>query len=49
MLNTAETVPVDVQAVLDAPAVSGRVRVSGYGYDLGTGRVEQLVAPRPRE
>lgn len=49
MLNTAETVPVDVQAILDAPAVSGRVRVSGYGYNLGIGRVEQLVAPRSRD
>ena len=49
VLDPADTVPVDVQAILDAPAVSGRIRVSGYGYDLETGRVGQLVAPRSRD
>lgn len=49
MLDPAETVPVDLRAIIDAPAVSGRIAVSGYGYDLKTGRVEQLVAPRSRD
>ncbi|MET9000691.1 carbonic anhydrase [Amycolatopsis sp. Hca4] len=49
VVDPADTVPVDVQAILDAPTVSGRIRVSGYRYDVKTGRIEQLVAPRSRD
>ncbi len=48
VVEPADTVPADVQAILDAPAVSGRIKVSGYRYDVKTGRIEQLVAPRSR-
>ncbi|WP_290050235.1 carbonic anhydrase [Amycolatopsis solani] len=49
VVEPSDTVPADVQAILDAPAVSGRIKVSGYRYDVKTGRLEQLVAPRSRD
>jgi carbonic anhydrase len=48
VVDPADTVPADVQAIVDAPTVSDRIKVSGYAYDIKTGRVEQLVAPRSR-
>jgi hypothetical protein len=37
------------QKIIDESTVSRQITVSGYGYDLKTGRVEQLVAPRSRD
>ena len=45
VVDPADTVPVDVRAILASPTLCGRVLVSGYGYDLKTGLLEQLVAP----
>lgn len=44
VLDPAVTVPVDVQAVRDAPQVSRRIRVSGYCYDVHTGLVTSVGA-----
>jgi carbonic anhydrase len=49
VVDPADTVPSDVQKIIDERTVSGRIKVSGYGYDLKTGRLEQLVAPRSRD
>jgi carbonic anhydrase len=44
VLNPATTVATDVQRILDAPAISDRIAVSGYGYDVQTGRLTEIVA-----
>lgn len=44
VLDPANTVAADVQRILDAPAVSDRIAVSGYGYDVQTGRLTEVVA-----
>ncbi|MEC3992133.1 carbonic anhydrase [Actinacidiphila sp. DG2A-62] len=49
VVDPATTVPVDVRAIIDEPTVSGRIKVSGYRYDVKTGRIEQVVAPRSRD
>jgi carbonic anhydrase len=49
VVDPVDTVPVDVQTILDAPTVSARIAVSGYEYDIKTGRVECLVAPTFRD
>ncbi len=49
VVDPVDTVPVDVQAILDAPTVSGRILVSGYEYDIKTGRLDCLVAPTSRD
>jgi carbonic anhydrase len=42
------TVPLDVQLLLDRPSLPEHVLVSGYSYDVVTGLVTQVVAPRSR-
>ena len=49
VLNPADTVGGDVQAILDTPTVSGQIKVSGYTYDLHTGLIEQVISPRSRD
>jgi carbonic anhydrase len=46
VLNPADTVPGDVDKLLNAPQLSANIKVSGYAYDIKTGRVTQVVAPR---
>jgi carbonic anhydrase len=46
VLDPAQTVPADVQKVLDHPHVSPRIKVSGYAYDVKTGLLSTIVAPR---
>ena len=45
VLDPATTVAADVQLILDTPAVSDRIAVSGYAYDVQTGRLTEAVAP----
>ena len=49
VVDLADTLATDVRAIVDAPAVSGRITVSGYAYDVRSGRLECLVAPTSRE
>jgi carbonic anhydrase len=44
VLDPALTVPVDVAQVLEAPQVSGRIKVTGLSYDVKTGLV-MTIAP----
>ncbi|HWD61545.1 MAG TPA: carbonic anhydrase [Humibacter sp.] len=49
LLDTAvtdprRTVPVDVQRILDAPFLPDAVAVSGYAYDVTTGRLALVTA-----
>jgi carbonic anhydrase len=46
VLAPAETVKVDVTKLLTAPQISSEIAVSGYWYDLGTGLLTEVVAPR---
>ena len=48
VLDPAATVPVDVEKVLEATAVSARIKVSGFSYDVKTGLVTTVVPPRSR-
>jgi carbonic anhydrase len=43
VLDPASTVIRDVQRILDAPVVSARIAVSGYSYDVQTGRLTEVV------
>jgi carbonic anhydrase len=43
VLDPAATVTADVQRIVAAPAVSDRIAVSGFSYDVGTGRLTKIV------
>jgi carbonic anhydrase len=49
VLDPAITVPVDVARIIETPAVSARVKVSGFSYDVKTGLVTTIVPPRSRQ
>jgi carbonic anhydrase len=49
VLDPTRTVPADVEAVLAARQVSGRIAVSGYAYDVKTGHVTLVTPPRRRD
>jgi len=44
--DPARTVPLDVERILDSKTASGDIVVSGYVYDIRTGLVTQVAAPR---
>ncbi|AMM21023.1 carbonic anhydrase [Frondihabitans sp. PAMC 28766] len=46
--NPADTVPGDVNRILQDTHLSGDIRVSGWSYDIHTGIATQLVAPHCR-
>lgn len=46
--DPSQTVPLDVRRLLDRPSLPDHVLVSGYGYDVRTGLVNQVVAPTSR-
>ena len=46
--DPATTVPIDVDKILHSPTASGRIRVSGYSYDIATGRLTLVTPPRAR-
>jgi carbonic anhydrase len=48
VLHPADTVAADVEKVLAYPNLSPVVRVSGYVYDIETGLLTRVVAPRSR-
>lgn len=48
VLHPAETVRTDVQKLTSAPAVSPRIRISGYSYDLESGLLTTVVPPLSR-
>jgi carbonic anhydrase len=48
VLDPSQTVPGDVQRVLDAKTVSGDIVVSGFSYDVSSGLLTRVVAPRSR-
>jgi carbonic anhydrase len=49
VLDPATTVAADVDAVITAPQVSGKIEVSGYSYDVKTGRATRITTPRSRD
>jgi carbonic anhydrase len=49
VLDTAATVPGDVDKIVNAPQVSPSTKVSGYSYDIKTGLVTTIVPPRSRQ
>jgi carbonic anhydrase len=49
VLDPAATVPVDVAKVIETPQVSAKIKVSGYAYDVKTGLVTTIAAPRSRQ
>ena len=49
VLDPAATVPGDVEKIVNAPQVSPVIKVSGYSYDVKTGLVTAIVAPRSRQ
>ncbi|MFG1869732.1 carbonic anhydrase [Micromonospora arborensis] len=48
VFDPAQTVPGDVETLVSAPLLSPRIKVSGYEYDVETGRLRTLVPPRSR-
>jgi carbonic anhydrase len=46
VLRPAETVGVDVEKLRAAPPVSSAIEISGYVYDIETGLLTRVVAPR---
>jgi carbonic anhydrase len=42
VLHPTRTVPLDVQRILEAPFVPDAVGVSGYSYDVATGRLTRI-------
>jgi carbonic anhydrase len=48
VLDPAITVAADVQRIVHAPAVSRRIAVSGYRYDVRTGLLTEVVAATVR-
>jgi carbonic anhydrase len=48
VLEPARTARADVNALLAAPQVAPQVAVSGYAYDIETGVLSQVAAPRTR-
>lgn len=49
VLDPTQTLPGDVQKILDAPQLSPMIKVSGYSYDVKTGVATLVVPPRSRE
>ena len=49
VLDPTKTVPGDVEKIISAPQVSGKIKVSGFAYDVKTGLVTTVVPPRSRE
>lgn len=48
VVDPHQTVQVDVRRVLEAEFLPAAVRVGGYAYDVTTGRLTTVVAPRAR-
>ena len=48
VLDPAVTVRADVEKLLAAPAVSARIAISGYSYDIATGLLTPVVSTEPQ-
>jgi carbonic anhydrase len=48
VLRPAETVRIDVERLASAPAISPRIKISGYSYDIETGLLTTVMPPRSR-
>ena len=48
VLDPSQTARADVEKLLAAPQLAPQVKVSGYAYDLETGLLTQVAAPRSR-
>jgi len=46
--DPATTVPLDVGKILNSPTASDRIRVSGYTYNVATGRLTLVTPPTSR-
>ena len=44
VIDPASTVAADVQRILDDPAISDRISLSGFVYDVQTGRLTEILA-----
>jgi carbonic anhydrase len=44
----ADTVALDVRRVVESPTASGKIVVSGYVYDVGTGLLTRVIGPVSR-
>ena len=49
VFDPTQTVPEDVDKLVNAPQVSSKIRVSGYAYDVNTGLLKTVVPPRSRD
>ncbi|GAB3953872.1 carbonic anhydrase [Micromonospora vulcania] len=48
VFDPTETVPGDVDMLLNSPLVSPTIKISGYAYDVETGLLTTVVPPRSR-
>jgi carbonic anhydrase len=48
VLDPAQTVAADVRKVLDYLHASSKIKISGYAYDVKSGRINTVVSPRSR-
>jgi carbonic anhydrase len=48
VLHPAETVRIDVQRLASEPAISPRIKISGYSYDVESGLLTTVVSPQAR-
>jgi carbonic anhydrase len=49
VINTEDTVKVDVEKLMEYPNLASNVRISGYSYDISTGLLTQIASPKSRE
>jgi carbonic anhydrase len=47
VLHPAETVRIDVERLSRQPAISPRIKISGYSYDVQTGLLATVIPSRP--
>jgi carbonic anhydrase len=45
VVEPATTVARDVRRIIESPVISGKIDVSGYSYDVKTGRLTEVVGP----
>jgi carbonic anhydrase len=45
VIEAATTVACDVRRIVETPVISQQIEVSGYSYDMKTGRLTEVVGP----
>ena len=48
VFDPTQTVPGDVETLLNTPQVSSKIKISGHAYDVETGLLTTVVPPRSR-